>query len=476
MKKIEVYRGHWSNIVKKIISNLYLICIAPFALIINDNKGFNFIICILSIGFFIVLYSILLWRSKYFYIEDNMFVYVKGMIEKTKEQIPLKQITTVDLKTTILDRILGSVTLKLNSGNATLNEAEFELVVKKEYALLIQKAVSGQDVENEENYNNIRELQVEYKDIVIYALTKNKFGWIMILFVIGDKFSRLFDDFIVNNVETYFWSLKDYLLYGGMFDLILKLILALAFVYIFSTAISIGIEILKYGNFKITRSENLFNIRYGIIDLKEYSISLEKIQGLKLKQNLLQQLLNVYRIEGIVIGDNEINSLLFPSLRGSDKDKFIDEFLPEYNITKEIDKAPRKSIFRFIFKRFIVSIVVSLILILLTKQFLPKLYMISCFKVLLLLILGFSQIILGYINYLNNGIAIEENNILLTNGARTKNTYIIRKFKVQSLQVKQSIFQKYRDICTYKIDIATSSFGETIEIKNMDINKYENIL
>ncbi|MBN1043807.1 hypothetical protein DVW08_00190 [Clostridium botulinum] len=474
MKKIEVYRGHWSNIVKKIISNLYLICIAPFALIINDNKGFNFIICILSIGFFIVLYSILLWRSKYFYIEDNMFVYVKGMIEKTKEQIPLKQITTVDLKTTILDRILGSVTLKLNSGNATLNEAEFELVVKKEYALLIQKAVSGQDVENEENYNNIRELQVEYKDIVIYALTKNKFGWIMILFVIGDKFSRLFDDFIVNNVETYFWSLKDYLLYGGMFDLILKLILA--FVYIFSTAISIGIEILKYGNFKITRNENLFNIRYGLIDLKEYSISLEKIQGLKLKQNLLQQLLNVYRIEGIVIGDNEINSLLFPSLRGSDKDKFIDEFLPEYNITKEIDKAPKKSIFRFIFKRCIVSIVVSLILILLIKQFLPKLYMISCFKVLLLLILGFSQIILGYINYLNNGIAIEENNILLTNGARTKNTYIIRKFKVQSLQVKQSIFQKYRDICTYKIDIATSSFGETIEIKNMDINKYENIL
>ncbi len=102
--------------------------------------------------------------------------------------------------------------------------------------------------------------------------------------------------------------------------------------------------------------------------------------------------------------------------------------------------------------------------------------MISCFKVLLPLILGFSQIILGYINYLNNGIAIEENNILLTNGSRIKNTYIIRKFKVQSLQVKQSIFQRYRNICTYKIDIATSSFGETVKIKNMDINKYENIL
>ena len=475
MKKTEIYRGHWSNIIKSIVSNIYLIFIVLFALI-KIKKEFNFIICTLLIGFFIVLYSILLWRSKYFYIEDSMFVYVKGMIEKTKEQIPLKQITTVDLKTTILDRILGSVTLKLNSGNATLNEAEFELVVKKEYALLIQKAVSGQDVNEEDVYSNVKELQVEYKDIAIYALTKNKFGWIMALFVIGNKFSRLFDDSIVNNVETYFGSLKDYLLYGSMFDLILKLAFVFAFIYIFSTAISIGIEILKYGNFKIARSNDSFDVRYGTIDLKEYSISLEKIQGIKFKQNLLQQLLDLYKIEAIVIGDDKTNSLLFPSLKGSDKDKFIDEFLPEYNITKEIDKAPKKSIFRFIFKRFIVSIVVSLILILLTKQFLPKLYMISCFKVLLLLILGFSQIILGYIDYLNNGIAIEENNILLTNGSRIKNTYIIRKFKVQSVQVKQSILQRYRDICNYKIDIATSSFGETIEIKNMDIKKYEEIL
>ncbi len=168
--------------------------------------------------------------------------------------------------------------------------------------------------------------------------------------------------------------------------------------------------------------------------------------------------------------------MLFPCLNSSNKNKFINDFLPEYNITKEIDKAPKKSIFRFIFKRFLISMIVSVILILLTRNFLPKLYMISCFKVLLPLILGSSQIILGYIDYLNNGISVENNNILLTNGSRMRNTYIIRKFKVQSLQVKQSILQRYKDICNYKIDIATSSFGETIEIKNMDINKYENIL
>ncbi|MDR5586443.1 PH domain-containing protein [Clostridium aquiflavi] len=475
MRKTEIYRGHWSNIIKSIISNIYLIFILLFALI-KIKEDFNFIIWTFAIGFFIVLYSILLWRSKYFYIEDNMFVYVKGMIEKTKEQIPLKQITTVDLKTTILDRILGSVTLKLNSGNATLNEAEFELVVKKEYALLIQKAVSGQDVNEEDVYSNVKELQVEYKDIAIYALTKNKFGWIMALFIIGNKFSKVFKKSVINNAENYLESAKDYILNGTIFDLVLKLLFIFAFIYVFSTIISIGIEILKYGNFKIIRSEDSFNIRYGTIDLKEYSISLEKIQGLKLKQNLLQQLLDLYKIEAIVIGDDETNSLLFPSLKGSKKDKFINEFLPEYKITKDIDKASKKSIFRFIFKRFIVSIVVSLILILLTKQFLPKLYMINSFKFILSLTLCTSQIILGYIDYLNNGIAIEENNILLTNGSRIKNTYIIRKFKVQSLQVKQSILQRYRDICNYKIDIATSSFGETIEIKNMDIKKYEEIL
>ncbi|AOR22259.1 PH domain-containing protein [Clostridium taeniosporum] len=480
MKKTEIYRGHWSNVIKNIFSNMYLIFIALFALIKN-REDFNFIIGILIIGFFIVLYSILLWRSRFFYIEDNMFVYVKGIIEKTKEQIPLKQITTVDIKTSLLDRFVGSVTLKLNSGNATLNEAEFEMVVKKKYALLIQKVVSGQDIDNEDvdndkNYNNIRELKVEYRDIAIYALTKNKFGWIMGLFFIFNKFRKIFNDATINDVKTYFSSLKDYVLYGSILDLILKVVFIFAFVYIFSTIISIGIEILRYGNFKISKTKDLFNIRYGTINLKEYSIPSEKIQGIKFRQNLLQQLLNLYKIEAIVIGDAEINTLLFPCLKDSNKDKFINEFLPEYNINKQIDRAPKKSIFRFIFKRFLVSMVVLFILILLIKQFLPKLYVISYFKVLLPLILGSYQIILGYIDYLNNGIAIENNNILLTNGSRIRNTYIVRKFKVQSLQIKQSILQRYRNICSYEIDIATSSFGETIKIKNIDINKYEDVL
>ena len=375
-----------------------------------------------------------------------------------------------------MDRILGSVTLKLNSGNATLNEAEFEMIVKKENALAIKKAVSGKENSNEEICSEVNELQVKLKDIIIYSLTKNKFGWIMILFVIVDKLRKLFDDSIVNDVENYFWSLKNYMLYGSKFDLLLKLVFIFVFIYIFSTAISIIIEILKYGNFKIVRNEDSFNIRYGTINLKEYSIPLDKIQGIKLRQNLLQQLLNLYKIEAIVIGDNEINTLLFPCLKGISKEKFINKFLPEYNITKEMDKAPRKSIFRFIFKRFVFSMIFSFILIVLAKHFAYKLYMLSYFKSLILLILGFSQILLGYIDYLNNGISIENDKILLTNGSRIRNTYIIRKFKVQSLQVNQSILQRYKDICNYKVDIATNSFGETVEIKNMSIGKYEDIL
>ncbi|WP_315082180.1 PH domain-containing protein [uncultured Clostridium sp.] len=226
MRKTEVYRGHWSNIIKNIVSNIYLIFIVLFALI-KIKEDFNFIVWTSIIGLFIVLYSILLWKSRFFYIEDNMFIYVKGIIEKTKEQIPLKQITTVDLKTSLLDRVLGSVTLKLNSGNATLNEAEFEMVVKKEYALIIKKAVSGQDDDIEEVTDRINELQVDVKGIIIYALTKNKFGWIIALFVIGNKFSRMFKDTVVNNVETYFWSLKDYILYSSTFNLILKVLFIL---------------------------------------------------------------------------------------------------------------------------------------------------------------------------------------------------------------------------------------------------------
>ncbi|GAA0078468.1 PH domain-containing protein [Clostridium sp. CTA-5] len=478
MSRTEIYRGHWSNILRIIFSNIYSVFIF-IAIFFKHIESSKILTCIIVFTLAIISYSILHWRSNYFYIEDNIFIYVKGVFGKSTEQIPLNKITTVDMESDAIGRILGATTLKLNSGNATLDESEFKMSVKSVDAIEIKKLILVQDNKNDDTkieINKLKEFKATTKDIIIYALTQNKFSWMLILYVVVDKFKDLFKEKIANNIDNYANMTKTFFLYKNKIVLIFNIILIILSIYILATIISIIIELVRYNKFKIFKNKDSLNVQYGLINLKQYSIPIDKIQAIKFKQNIIQQFFNLYKIESVVIGDDKSNSLLFPIVNNKLKNNFITELLPEYSVESPINKPPKRAISRFIIKRTIIILLLSIISISLFDIVFNKISFSISIKYIVILILMISQVVLGYINYLNNGISVEENLVLLTRGTITKVTYIVKKDKIQSLEVQQSIFQKRKELCTYKIDIATNSFGETIEIKNMEVNKFMDIL
>ncbi|SFC68936.1 PH domain-containing protein [Clostridium uliginosum] len=487
MKKTSIYRGHWSDIIRTIFSHVYAVFI--FILIFARNSGISKVLMYILIAIILIsIYSILVWRSNYFYIEDNIFICVKGILSKSKQQIPLNKITTVDMESTMMNRIFDAATLKINNGNATSNEPEFKVTMKKSYAIELRNMILKVNDSNnkgiEDNYSNNKDIedndanvfQASSKDIILYALTKGKFGWIVMLYVFIDKFKDVFEKKVINNVDSYTGTLKNFFLDHGTYNLVFRIFIVLVVLYIISTIISIITELIRYNKFKIFKKEESLNVQYGLINLKSYSIPIEKIQGLKFKQNILQQLLGLYRIEAVVIGSDKNNSLLFPIANNNLKDQFIKQLIPEYTFNSAINKSPKRAVSRFIVKRTIIVLFISIISIFTFDKIVDKINITLFIKCVIIALLAFSQIILGYIDYINNGISVEKKLLLLTKGTRNKITHIIKKEKVQSLEMRQTIFQKRKLVCTYKIDIATTSFGETIDIKNLEIKKFMNII
>ncbi|WP_439152928.1 PH domain-containing protein [Winogradskyella sp.] len=70
-------------------------------------------------------------------------------------------------------------------------------------------------------------------------------------------------------------------------------------------ALFLTIAILKYLNFKFFVKDNYFFLRKGIFNKEEISVSKEKIQNVYIKQNVIQQLINVVTVSIESAGDDK---------------------------------------------------------------------------------------------------------------------------------------------------------------------------
>lgn len=480
MEQNRIYRAHWTCLIRKIIDNAgFIIAILLYFRGKISDTNLNLLI---AVGIVLcLLLSTISWRRKYFYTQDDDFLFSEGVFFKNNKRIPLKKITSVDIKAGVWNRILQTRILSLNTGNVTADDDEFSMTISKKDAVSIKNFIGkcnqvsecedeiDSEVKNElKNYNE-NEMTLSFKEILIYTLTQEKTSVLGILFIgmilklktktIKDIFYYIMDLFSNNiNVEhTYYF--------------IVQVILIIIIINISLTLLLLIINLFRYSNFTLSKSENNINIKYGKINVVEYSISMDKIQGIKFKQNWIQQILNYYKAEIIVMGADTEKSLLFPILNEGKKKILMDDLLSEYITDIQITKSPKRAIGKFVIKRSVFCAIILLCIYKLIDRFINIPESLNLIIYLVISVLLIIQAILGYIDYLNNGLGIDEHSLLIVNGSSKKNTYIIPRSKIQSSQIRQSIIQKCLNLYTYKIDIATNNFGEKIKIKNIEMEK-----
>ncbi|KEH99301.1 PH domain-containing protein [Clostridium massiliodielmoense] len=472
------YRNHFSTIIINIIKELRSFIALAILILIKVTTSKAIIICASMIGYLIIK-NFLKWRTTKFSIKDGMLNYNSGMISKQKLSIPIDKITTIDLGQNLFERIFNAYKVKIDSGSLGLGKegSEIEIVLNKKSAFVLREVLRN----NKDNYDeniiyekishpkeeskiykkNINKLTVKNKELFISALTRNNLAYgIGLLFAAQrglDKIEDILKVDIAAKVSKYkhIENLDGYSMLYIVYFIIGLLVLFL----IVSIICSVAGTIIKYYNFTVCREGNIIIIEYGFFNKKSYSLNIENIHAIKLKQNLIKQKFNLYRIEVSTVGygDEESEEAIFYPIANKKKvQKIIECLLPEFKYSGEFNKAPRKAIIRYMLFPTVITILIC--------------SLVSFIKIKLSLVFILVPIVMinRYLSYKNAGIGFNEDIAVFSSKGFGKETMYIKIDSIQSISMSSNYFQRRKSLCTYNIDFHSSKLIDIVEIKHLE--------
>lgn len=477
-------RNHWTFIIQDIFSSFKSLFIF-FILMFSVRKAAVYIgMGILIIGS--VIKAIKKWKNTEFYIEENLLVYKTGFLRSTKQEIPFSKIDTIDVGKSLVDRIFNICTVKINTGNVTEKETEFNMKLKYSLAEELRETILSSKTDNEselvlldkKDEKNLEKV-ISIKEIVMYAVTKGKLAWAFGGFFAVMNFADDFEKFAKTSIiKDLGESISiDSTVLQNRTKAVFMIIGLLLIMYIIINLLSIVFEIVKFYGFTIIVKNNNFSISYGLINKKEYSIPIEKIHGLKYKQGLLQQWLGIYTLETVTIGygdEKNEKAILYPIANNKFKEEFLDKMLPEMIFSNKVEKPPKSSIKRFMLMRILIPLII-LIPLYFIIEVIPSEFKLTVIAVIVLL-----SAIAGYLNYKNTSLGVTDTIIVTSAGGFNKTTNYIRQSSIQSIEKIQNPLQRKAMVCDYKLDIQSNNLADSVKVRHMEEelidSLYENLI
>ncbi|MDQ0163474.1 PH domain-containing protein [Aeribacillus alveayuensis] len=417
--------------------------IAIYVLIIigsPDHRLYG-IVAICAISLFIIISSILYWLKYTYRIEDNEFRVEYGVFIKKKRYVPIERIQTINISTGIIQRLFGLVKLQIETAGGAF-EAEVELsAIRKSEAERIQQILHEKKKwlreEKEEGELGLEErvlskesiYHISPKELFITAATSSGLGVILSIFAFLSQFDELFSldsifNLVIEKVEI--------LTKEGIGAIIFVIVLLLIAAWILSM---IG-AVLKYGNFTVEMHDGQLIISRGLLEKRQVTVSLERIQAVRIVENPLRQFLGYATVHIDTAGSSEAASLLFPLIKKRDMKEKIESIM-DVTIQEQLHKLPKRALRRFWLKDLLV---VMIVIIPLCIFFRPWGYA--------SLLLMPAVVVLGYYQFRDAGWKIIENELTLAYRILAKTTVMMKKKRIQSLKVHGSYFQRNLNLRT----------------------------
>ncbi|MFT6095646.1 MAG: putative membrane protein [Nonlabens sp.] len=285
---------------------------------------------------FIALASLVSPVLKYlyftFHIEGDELIIQKGLLQKERKSIPLERIQSININQNVVQRILGIVSLEVDTAGSKGKELEIpglEKAFASEFKELLQERkeeinVEEEVIENAQKYfvdsnndgyegalleatekipaipsqktrttaRNLTEttiLQLGILDILKVGITQNhlKSGGLAIGLAFGSWFqvNELLEEYLGDWIQQF--SMENVISSTSAGLVFIALVLFL----FFSVVISVALAINKYWDFSIVKKGTDLEVKMGLFNKKEIKIPLKKVQILEFHSNPLRKLL-----------------------------------------------------------------------------------------------------------------------------------------------------------------------------------------
>ncbi|KMY48325.1 PH domain-containing protein [Peribacillus loiseleuriae] len=444
----------------------------------SSGKGIQLIIFSV-ICFFLIVFSVLSWIRLTYWVENGELRIESGVFVRKKRYIRFERIHSIDVSEGILQRIFGLAQLKVETAgsNGGKPEAELTAITKRESNEIISifnevkkagkrklesdcvnEAVTGKELTKVEE-TDIDSASVVFKQtfpqLFLMAATSGGVGVVLSGAV---AFLAQFDELIPFKKIS---AEAERFIQSGILLIILTVFLLFILAYLVATARIV----LIYAYFTVKKVEEELIISRGLLEKRQLTIPLKKIQGIRIAENLIRQPLGYASVYleyagGSASDKDTVNTLLFPLVKKEQLKEKINQFVPGYELQTELKGLPKRSYVRYFFRQLfiIIPIVVA------TSWILWPWGLVSFVLIPL-------AAIWAYLKFREVGWNISGNQLQLRTRIVSKQTYIFQKNRLQVFDRRVSYFQSRKQLSTIAATVKSGAGpreGKVVDLEQKD--------
>ncbi|MCZ4695100.1 hypothetical protein DWB61_08870 [Ancylomarina euxinus] len=436
--------------------------------------GFSFLVIV------IIAHSILTWYNFYFLIKDKEFVLRKGYLKRVVIAIPFEKIVSINLRQNLIQQVLGVVQLEVDSAGSKKKEVSIYAISREiAEALKEQLASYKEDRSNsEETQANVESLdekktvlQLSFKDLLRISIAKNHLRGLLIILAFGNNIYYQLKDLFESEVNLAADKTESFLQHSSS----LAIAGLIIFVLLVSLIISMAEVFLRYYDFNMKSFGNAFSLQSGLLKRKNITIPFSKIQRLKRSINPIQKWLSISDIQLVQANSVEVSKDKDKvSIPGCDDQKFnelCNKIYEDPFAQSTIDLKPHK-IFLYRYFRFS-CLLMSIPIIALGFEFDWVWY--------LEILVPFIAAGIAYQIYQRRSYHMSHDFLQVHSGMIAKDYSIIEVYKIQTVHLKRTFFQRRNGTGSLILGMAGSAvridyinYDEALLMKDQILYKIEN--
>lgn len=313
-----------------------------------------------------VVSSVITWRTRTWELTDAGIMLRSGLVTSKQLQVPYEHIHTVNMSSNLVERVLGLMTLDLDTGAASsegeatrirglqadMAEALREELFRRKAAMLADQGLDARAAAADASAEADDEASptapapspdacytLTTAQLVFAALTEARVvaqaAAFLILIVQG--INLLQESALVNlsDVAGDIAVLPVALLVGAV-----ALLLALALVVGF--AVSFVMSLIGFAGYRAERAGGRISVERGLLSRTSHTVALERIQSISIRQGIIRQLIGYAEVRASVVGaigsSDETSTadgvVLHPFIRLTEVDAFLASIAPDFSVVK----------------------------------------------------------------------------------------------------------------------------------------------
>lgn len=408
------------------------------------------------------VWGFLSWRATRYWTSGGAFHLRQGVLQKNERTIPLEHVQSVDTVQGIIQRIFQVVEVRIETAGGGMNESDASLsALDRDAADILRQELEGArpEVAEEEEPGPTVLRRLGTKDLLVAGATSGQIGVALSLVAIGSQF---FDNLIS---EQLFERVYETIAPGSILALV-ALVLAIG---LFAWLLAIGGTVLSYAGFTLSREGDFLYIKRGLLEKREATIPLARIQAVRIVEGVLRQPfgLALLRVESAGYGagteDVAVSTTIFPLLPSREAIELLKEAAPEFAVEPELRPLPRRSLRRYVFRSMVLVLLLTVAAGVLISFALDSVLVGFAFLPLVL-----PAALYGWLRYRDAGWEVVNDRLVARSRSLGRVTSIAPRRRLQSRSVVRSPFQRRARLATFRVRVASSGGGTEINVVDLE--------